>query len=80
MPFASSTAPRPSASSNTPSDNLPRRTLAKNHLERPEQDGLTRTGLAGNHIEPAVEFDLKLLDEGIVSDVEGPEHAIRYSV
>src|SRR5436190_18872232 len=53
---------------------LARRPAAEQQSDRLDQDGLPRSGLAGQHIEAGSEFDLDEIDDRQMPDAKEAEH------
>ena len=56
------------------SDNVRIRTLPKNQAEGIDEYRFPGTCLTGDDIQPALEFNLHLFDEGVIPDKKGLEH------
>ena len=52
--------------------------LAKQQAQGAQQDALARSGFAGEDVEPFVEVELHFRDEGVVSDVNPPQHQPKF--
>ena len=52
--------------------------IAKQQAQGAKQDALARTGFAGEDVEPFVEIELHFRDEGVVSDVNPPQHQPKF--
>ena len=61
-------------------DQLPAGALAQHGAECVDDDGLTRARLAGQRIEPPLERDVRLLNDGNILDVQQLQHAKPSSV
>src|SRR5690606_11939991 len=55
-------------------DGLRARAVTEEQPEGADEDALPRARLARDDVEPAVELDLELLDEGVVADAEASKH------
>ncbi len=58
----------------TRTDELGRRPTAEQKSDRLDEDRLSGTRLAGQHVETAVELDLRLVDDSQMGDAQEAEH------
>ena len=55
-------------------DELSRRPTAQQKSDRLDENRLSGTGLAGQHVEAGLELDLRLVDDSQMSDAQEAEH------
>src|SRR5439155_17961172 len=55
-------------------DEIPRRASAEQQTDGFDEDGLARTGFAGEHVEPGVELDLNGINDREMADSKEVEH------